>query len=130
MGVTMHPAAGSGWDKWDKAGFRVDVIGGCGVVAAYGEVDLDTAVGLHRAVHTALRFSSHLIIDLTQVSFIDSSGLGVLVGARRKTNALGGAVSLVHPPLSVQRILVGTQLQQAFPLFGSLDEALQECRTA
>jgi len=125
MGVIMQPPTDSGWDKWDKAGFRVDVVGGCVVVAAHGEIDLDTAVGLHQAVQTALRLSPHLVVDLTQVNFIDSSGLGVLVGARRKATALSGSVSLVHPPPAVQRILIGTRLQQSFPTFASLEEALR-----
>ncbi len=130
MGMTMHPPTDSGWDKWDKAGFRVDAIGACVVVAAHGDIDLDTAPGLDHAVQSGLRFSARLIVDLTQVNFIDSSGLGVLVGARRRATALGGMVSLVHPPPAVQRILIGTQLHHSFVMFGSLDEALQAWRAA
>jgi len=125
MGVTRHPPVDNGWDMWDKAGFRVDSAGGFVVVAAHGEVDLDTAAGLDRAVRAALRSCPHLVVDLTHVTFIDSSGLGVLVGARRMATALGGEVSLVHPPAQVQRILAGTRLQQSFAVYRSLEDAVR-----
>jgi anti-sigma B factor antagonist len=125
MGVTRHAPIDGGWDQWGKAAFRVGSAGGFVVVAAHGEVDLDTAAGLDQAVRTALRSCPHLVVDLTQVSFIDSSGLGVLVGARRMATALGGEVSLVHPPALVQRILAGTGLRQSFPVYSSLDEAMR-----
>ena len=124
MGVTMHPPTDSGWHQWDRAGYRVDVARGCVVVAAYGDIDLETSVGLDHAVHDALRTSHHLILDLAQVNFIDSSGLGVLVRARRDATSLGGSVALVRPPPAVQKILVGTQLQQSFTVFSRLDDAL------
>ena len=130
MSVTTHPPADGGWHKWDRAGFRVDATDACVVVVAHGEVDLDTTVGLYHAIHLGLRSSPHVIIDMVEVSFIDSSGLGVLIGARRHALALGGSVSLVQPPPVVLKILVGTQLQQSFPVFASLDEALQATRTA
>ena len=129
--MTTHPPADSGWHNWgDRAGFRVDAADACVVVVAHGDVDLDTAVGLDQAIHLGLRSSPHVIVDMAEVSFVDSSGLGVLIGARRHARALGGSVSLVQPPPMVLRILVGTRLQQSFPVFDSLDEALQATRTA
>src|SRR5262245_24459011 len=109
--------SGAGW-------FRVDPMAGCAVVTAVGEIDLYSAGGLHRAVLDALRFADCLVIDMSQVAFVDSSGLGVLIGAHNRANALGGSVSLVAPPPLVRRILDNTQLGRSFVLFGSLDEAL------
>jgi anti-sigma B factor antagonist len=125
MGVIGRRPIDSGWDQLGKAGFRVDSAGGFVVVAARGEVDLETAAGLDQSVRTALRSCPHLVVDLTHVTFIDSSGLGVLVGARRMATALGGEVSLVHPPALVRRILAGTGLQQGFRVYSSLDEAVR-----
>jgi anti-anti-sigma factor len=125
MGVTMPPPTESGWEKWDKAGFRVDVVDGCVAVAAYGDIDMDSSPGLDHALRAALRSSPCVILDLTQVSFMDSSGLGVLVGVRQYALTFGGSLLLVQPPPAVRRILVGTQLQQSFAVFDSMDEALQ-----
>lgn len=130
MGVTIHPPTGGGWDQWDRAGFRVFVVDGCSVVAAHGDIDLDSAVGLDQALHSALRSSPDVIIDLTHVLFIDSSGLGVLVRARRDAAALGGSMSLVQPPAIVRKILVGSQLHEFFAIFSTLDEALSATQTA
>jgi len=124
MGMTTH-AADSSWHQWERAGFRVKVADGCSVVVAHGEIDVDSSAGLDQAIHVGLRSSPRVIVDMTQVTFVDSSGLGVLVGARRHAAALGGSVSLVQPPPVVLKILVGTQLQQSFPVFASLDDALQ-----
>ena len=125
MGLTTHPPAEHGWHQWDRAGFRVDAAHDCAVVAAHGEIDLESAVGFDQAVHIAFRSSPHVIIDLSQVIFIDSSGLGVLFSARRDAMALKGSVSLVQPPSAVHKILIGTQLQQSFRVFSTLEEALQ-----
>jgi len=125
MAMIRRRPVDSGWDQWGKAGFRVDSAAGFVVVAAHGEIDIDTAAGLDQGVRAALRSCPHLVVDLTHVTFIDSSGLGVLVGARRMATALGGEVSLVSPPPPVQRILAGTQLQQSFAIYGSLEEAFR-----
>jgi anti-anti-sigma factor len=125
MGMTMHPPKDSGWHQWDRGGFRVDTSGGRAVVAAYGDIDIESAVGFDQAVHTAFQSSPRIIIDLSQVNFIDSSGLGVLVKARRDAASVGGWVALVHPPPAVQKLLIGTQLQQSFTVFSTVDEAVQ-----
>jgi anti-sigma B factor antagonist len=109
---------------WGMGSFGVDARSGCAVVAAAGEIDLHSAIGLHRAVSAALGWSACVIIDMRRVSFVDSTGLGVLIGARTRAGESGGSVSLVAPPQSVRRLLVGTQLQQSFPVFETLDDAV------
>jgi len=127
--MTTHPPTDHGWHQWNRAGFRVDAAHDCAVVAAYGDIDLESAVGFDQALHIALRSSPHVIVDLSQVNFIDSSGLGVLFAARRDALALKGSVSLVQPPSAVHKILIGGQLQQSFTVFSTLDEALQATHT-
>jgi anti-sigma B factor antagonist len=109
---------------WGQAWFRVGASDHCAIVAAGGEIDMDTAVGLARAVDAALSSSSTLVLDLTLVTFMDSTGLGVLIAARNRTRDAGGSVSLVHPPDLVRKILAGTRLQETFAVFGTLEEAL------
>jgi anti-sigma B factor antagonist len=109
---------------WGLGWFRVDTRAGCAVVSAGGEIDLHSAVGLHRAVQAAFGFSACLIINMSRVSFVDSTGLGVLIGARNRARDSGGSVLLVAPPANVRRLLAGTRLQQSFPVFDTLDEAV------
>ena len=122
--MTYEPDAPQRYD-WDRAQFRVDSVPECVVVTAAGEIDVQTAVGLGQAVQEALSTSSSVIIDLSRVTFVDSTGLGALIDARKRAAAEGGSVSLVEPPDIVRRILAGTHLQQVFPVFDSLHEALE-----
>jgi anti-sigma B factor antagonist len=112
------------WSDWGKAFFRVDTMADCSVISVGGEVDMHTAAGLEQALQHAMQTSACLVVDLTQVTFIDSSGLGVLIGARRRATAAGGSLSLVRPPAIVRKLLAGTHLQQILPVHESLDDAL------
>jgi anti-sigma B factor antagonist len=122
--MTEPPDDRGGGDR-DKAWFRVDDRADCVVVSAGGEVDMHTSAGLVRALQASTRSSPHLIIDLTHVTFVDSTALGVLISARNRASESGGWVALVDPPEMVRRILVGTQLQRSFAVFDTLDEALE-----
>ena len=62
------------------------------VVAVAGDVDLETAPALWTALEPVLMSADRLVLDLSQVTFIDSSGLGVLV---RASQLLGRREALV-----------------------------------
>jgi anti-sigma B factor antagonist len=126
--MTHQPHAGGGSD-WDRAWFRVDARVDSVVVSAGGEVDMHTSSGLARALKASTRSSPSLIIDLTHVTFVDSTALGVLISARNTAEESGGSVALVDPPEMVRRLLVGTQLQRSFAVFDTLDQALESVGT-
>ena len=127
----MHTSPGVGeWSDWGHARYRLEVLDDCAIVTAVGEVDKHTAVGLGNAVKLGLRSCPHLILDMTSVTFIDSTGLGALVSARRQAYEVGGNLSLVSPPAAVCRILGRTQLERSFPIYPSLGQALTSARTS
>ncbi len=71
-------------------------IDGYTLVNVAGEIDLYTAPRLKEAVSGLIEEGTHnLVIDLTRVEFLDSSGLGVLVGAGKAINARNGSLQLV-----------------------------------
>jgi len=109
---------------FDRAWYRVDPREGCAVVAAGGEIDVQSSSGLHRAVEAAMASSSCIVFDLSRVSFVDSSGFGVLIVASNRARQQGGSVVLVNPPEMVRKILAGTQLRQAFAVHDSIDAAV------
>jgi anti-sigma B factor antagonist len=119
----QHAGFGRAWS-------RIDPMHDCVVVTTAGEIDFETAYLLDRATRESARFSPHLIVDMTRVTFVDSSGLGVLIGARRRATERGGSVRLVHPPDLVRRLLITTQLQQTFAVFETLDEAVAALRAS
>jgi anti-sigma B factor antagonist len=108
----------------EHAWYKVDQIDGCAVVRAGGEIDSHTVHAFHEVVTEAASLSSRVVIDLAQVTFVDSSGLGGLILARKNARARGGSVSLVSPPPMVRRLLGSTRLHDVFDIYDSLAEAI------
>jgi anti-sigma B factor antagonist len=111
-------------DAPGHAWYQVDRMGGCAIVRAGGEIDARTVHEFHQVVTEAASLSTHIVIDLTQVSFIDSSGLGGLIAARNTAKETDGSRSLVTPPPMVRRLLGSTRLHDVFAIYNSLPEAV------
>jgi anti-sigma B factor antagonist len=95
------------------------------VLTVHGEIDAYTSPQLRTRLRDLIdQGSLALLIDLEGVGFMDSTGLGVLVGALKHVREREGRIALVvtRPPLL--RILRITGLDQVFPLFDSLDGAV------
>lgn len=67
-----------------------------------------------------------LVLSLTRVAYIDSTGLGTLVAARKRADSHGGAVRLIVAEGAVQRTLHITGLLTVFPIFETESAALAE----
>lgn len=68
------------------------------VIAVTGEIDIANAPKLHERLVRAFDVpSSEVIVDLSKVSFIDSTGLGVLVNARQRSRNNGSSLKLILP---------------------------------
>lgn len=109
--------------------FVVDVEerGGWWVVATAGEVDVASAPQLRAVlVEASSGGNRHVALDLTRVDFIDSFGLGVLVGALKRVRTHGGELRVAVQPGPVRRALELTGLDRAFHLVDSVDEAVAE----
>ena len=113
-------------DYWreDQASFRLEQTHGTTVVVAAGEVDLYTSPGLHEALIAAGACTTRIIVDLQAVTFLDSTGLGVLAGAFTRAREHDGSVSLVGPSGLVREVLHITRLDEAMPVYASLDDAI------
>lgn len=87
------------------------------VVSVRGEVDLYTAPKLREQLDEAVQGESPLVVvDLGQLDFIDSTGLGVLVGALKQARAAGGDVRLRNPNRSTHKILEIAGLTELFTI--------------
>lgn len=95
------------------------------VLEVGGEVDVYTAPRLReRLIEMIEGGAHHVVVDLGRVDFLDSTGLGVLVGALKRLRAVGGTFGLVcdkEPLLKIFRI---TALDQVFPIFPTVDAAV------
>jgi len=107
-----------------ELGIRTDRDGGVATVEVEGEVDVYTAPRLKEQLVALIDDGCvSIILDLEKVSFIDSSGLGVLVGVLRRAREKGGAVHIVCTRDSVLKILRITGLDKVFPIFSDASEA-------
>lgn len=97
-------------------------LGGAGVlVSVRGEIDLLTAPEFKAAVSEAMsRGAEEIVIDLTQTTFLDSSSLGVLIGAHRRLSRRGRRLLVVCDQPSVLRVLRITGLDGIFEVVGSM----------
>lgn len=98
---------------------------GIAVVELSGDVDLESSPTVRTVLLTALRHSAGpLFVDLTNVSFLDSSGLSALVAAYRRANAFDRDVLLVAPSPPVRRLLTISGLDRLFVLQDRLPPAV------
>ncbi len=89
----------------------------CGVVVLAGEVDIYTAPRFKESMLDLLDGGAQtLVIDLSGVTFIDSTALGVLIGGLRRVNDAGGAMALVVTTPAVERVLTITGLDRVFTI--------------
>lgn len=93
----------------------------------HGSLDLATAPSLRAALIEAANEGKHeIIVDLTELEFLDSTGLGALIGAHRRALENAGRVRLIVHDGPISRLLNITGLMRIFAVYASLDAALND----
>jgi anti-sigma B factor antagonist len=96
------------------------------VLEVDGELDLYTAPRLSSQLGELIaRGATHLIVDLTETTFIDSTALHVLLDARKRVRAEGGEVVVVCPSPHVRRVFEVTGVDGLLRLCSSMEIALE-----
>ena len=95
------------------------------VVSVTGEIDLFTAPEFKQRMSAPIdEGRSNLIVDLSRTTFIDSSSLGVLIGAQRRLKQANGSLVVVCDNEAIVKTFKITGLDGVFTLVPSLDDAL------
>jgi len=95
------------------------------VIAPRGEVDIATAGQLRERVDQVIgRTTGTVVVDLTAVSFIDSTGLGVLIGARKRCEADGRTLVVVVAEPRIRKVFEITGLSELFDIRPTVGSAL------
>jgi anti-sigma B factor antagonist len=95
------------------------------VLTITGELDVATAPQVRNEIVALLTDgATDLVLDLTGVPFVDSFGLGVLVGALKRTRNSGGRLVLVTTEPPVLQLLALTGLDTVFEVVDTVDDAL------
>jgi anti-sigma B factor antagonist len=98
---------------------------GCTIVKLRGELDIASAADLRDQLLVTLDRGSpsRLIVDLSELEFMDSSGTAVLVNTDRRARLVGCTLVLVAPRQAVLRVLQICGLDRYFPIFESVSAA-------
>ncbi len=94
------------------------------VVAAVGEIDASTASLVSDAAQTALDEGRRVLLDLAQVTFIDSTGLGMLVKVHRAALCAGSNLALVRATPQTRKLVRVLGLDTLLHLYDSSEQAL------
>ncbi|MFL5907343.1 MAG: STAS domain-containing protein [Solirubrobacterales bacterium] len=97
---------------------------GPSVVSLAGELDLSTIPRLEGRLFEELRTRPGVVVDLTRLSFIDSSGIGLLIQAFRADGDRGGMCTVISPRSQVERVFALAGIDRALPVFQSREAAL------
>lgn len=101
------------------------------VVELGGEIDLHSAPQLRAALlKLGEEAAPRVVVDLGEVTFIDSTGIGVLVGALKRARETGGDLHFCGIQSRVRRVFEITGLIRVLPLFDSCDLAISTWNTA
>ena len=105
-------------------GFEVDHRGGYAVLAVRGEVDVYTAPCLReRLIELVSQGSHQVVVDLEGVDFLDSTGLGVLVGGLKRLRSHDGDMILVCTQPRILKVFEITGLTKVFSIHDSVESA-------
>ncbi|MBB4957110.1 STAS domain-containing protein [Micromonospora polyrhachis] len=107
---------------------RIDYEAAAAVVWVDGDVDASVAPTLRDALAVAGLLRQSVVLDLTDVRLIDSTGLGVLVRAHQDLRQRGGNLCLAAPSRFILTVLHTMRIDLLFPIFGSRRQALDELR--
>jgi len=99
---------------------------GLGIVSLSGEVDIYTAPQFKECMLELIDTGvERLVVDMSGVTFIDSTALGVLIGGVRRVHTAGGAMALVVTNRAVERVLSITGLDRVFTIHATREAAFE-----
>lgn len=99
---------------------------GAAIIRLQGEVDVYTAPKLKSTLIDLVdKGNFKVVVNLEQVDFMDSSGLGVLVGGLKRVRSHEGAIALVCTQENILKIFRITGLVKVFPIFEEESQAVE-----
>lgn len=105
-------------------GLDVTERNGFAILAVKGEVDVYTAPRLRERIVELVSQGNHqIVVDLEGVDFLDSTGLGVLVGGLKRLRSHDGDLSLVCTQPRILKVFEITGLTKVFSIFDNVDAA-------
>jgi anti-sigma B factor antagonist len=100
------------------------------ILEVEGEIDVYTAPQFKEAVNKIIAGGQKdLIVDMSQVSYMDSSGFGTLLSATKRLRPEGGTVNLVSVNSAIDRMLRITRLNTVFGIYSTTSDAIESIQS-
>jgi anti-sigma B factor antagonist len=116
---------GNASQSHEDISIRVHTVDGVHVFELSGSLDIATSPAVRAAlIDMSERGDHRLIVDLTHVDFLDSTGLGALLGGQRRAKEFAGEVRLVAKEGQILRLLRITGLLNVFSVYPTLEAAV------
>jgi anti-sigma B factor antagonist len=104
--------------------YEIREVSGAAVVALTGDVDLQTSPAVRQKLLESLEKYKCIVVDLSAVQYIDSSGVASLVEAFQVSRKKGAAFSLASVSAAAMRVLSLARLDKVFTIHASVEAAL------
>lgn len=114
--------------SWGSLKFRTEKRAEAVVLVPSGEVDLGTAPALRSSLEAILEDGHNAIVDLGGITYIDSTGIKVVLDMHRLFLERGRRIAFAKPATIVRKVLEIVGLEKAVPVYASLDAALHAFR--
>lgn len=107
-----------------------EVMDNCLVIRAGKEIDHHSASVIREQADDCIMKNQvrHVIFDFQETDFMDSSGIGVIMGRYRMIQKIGGKVGVIHANERIQRIVLLSGLHKVIHTYDSLENAVEELR--
>jgi anti-sigma B factor antagonist len=123
----MNVNGTTGQQHHEDLSIHVHVLDDIEVFELTGSLDIATSPTVRAALTSASERGGHqLIVDLTRVDFLDSTGLGALIGGQRRAREFGGEVRIVAKEGQILRLLRITGLLKVFSVYPTLEDAVKD----
>jgi anti-sigma B factor antagonist len=121
----VEPLIAATAEEWPPFGLAEEPLPGALLLTVSGELDLASAPELRKRLATAVDSGmTRIVVDLRDVTFMDSIGLAAVVHARSRLHASGHLALVVTPGSYAQLVLEITGMPQALAIFADRDAAI------
>ena len=97
------------------------------IVSILGELDHHSAEYARQKIDNEIMKSTtkNIVFDFSKLSFMDSSGIGVIMGRYKNVRELNGKTAIVNSDSRIKRIVEMAGILKIMPMYGSINEAIQ-----
>lgn len=107
---------------------KVDFSGRTLIASLTGELDHHAAKDVKDTIENHIKNQDviNLVFDLSKLTFMDSSGIGVIIGRYKLINSIGGKVIIVSVSSSVDRLLTMSGIKRIIPIVKTTSDAMKK----